>query len=209
MSPVPCANSFRHAIFPNRKGLSEKAFRVEFLGVFHSCSEKKAERKRTLEHKARITRKNSFSSKLHFRMPDFRRGCMDVGSPAEQGMTFTLRNSHNQGPFFYNLVFLTAIAVPGSPYRGQNGKIGKMTFLGSKKCLFWGSPLEPFKWGFWAFHSLPQYQILVKGRELNAPKTPFKWFQGEPPTKAFFLTPKMSFSRFSHFDLCRRTLGSQ
>ena len=29
------------------------------------------------------------------------------------------------------------------------------------------------------------------------------------PQKGIFLTPKMSFSRFSHFDLCRGTLGSQ
>ena len=35
-----------------------------------------------------------------------------------------------------------------------------------------------------------------------------KWFQGEPP-KRHFLAPKMSFSRFSSFDLCRGTLGSQ
>ena len=31
----------------------------------------------------------------------------------------------------------------------------------------------------------------------------------ERPPKRHFLTPKMSFSRFSNFDLCRGTLGSQ
>ena len=29
------------------------------------------------------------------------------------------------------------------------------------------------------------------------------------PQKRHFLTPEMSFSRFSNFDLCRGTLGSQ
>ena len=32
------------------------------------------------------------------------------------------------------------IAIPGSPYRGQNWKIRKMTFLGSKSAFFGGSP---------------------------------------------------------------------
>ena len=40
-----------------------------------------------------------------------------------------------------------SVAIPGSPHRGQNWKIGKMTFLGSKNA-FLGSPLEPFKWAF-------------------------------------------------------------
>ena len=34
------------------------------------------------------------------------------------------------------------------PHRGQNWKIGNMTFLGLKM-PFWGSLLEPFKWHFW------------------------------------------------------------
>ena len=34
----------------------------------------------------------------------------------------------------------TWLAIPGSPYRGQNWKIGKMTFLGSKNA-FLGVPL--------------------------------------------------------------------
>ena len=33
--------------------------------------------------------------------------------------------------------YKTIVAIPGSPYRGQNWKIGKMTFLGSKNA-FWG-----------------------------------------------------------------------
>ena len=95
----------------------------------------------------------------------------------------------------------------GPPTEVKSGKSGKWHFWG-QKMPFGGSPLEPFKWGFGAFNSLPQYQILAKGGNLNAPKTPFKWFQGGPP-KRHFLTPKMSFSRFSTFDLCRGTLGSQ
>ena len=39
-------------------------------------------------------------------------------------------------------------------------------------------------------------------------KVHFKCFQGGPQKK-HFLTPKMSFPRFSNFDLCRGTLGSQ
>ena len=44
---------------------------------------------------------------------------------------FTLQTCH------LNISF-SRIVTPGSPYRGQNWKIRKMTCLGSKKCLFWG-----------------------------------------------------------------------
>ena len=38
---------------------------------------------------------------------------------------------------------------PRVPCRGQNGKIRKITFLGSKSAFFGGSLLEPFKWAVW------------------------------------------------------------
>ena len=50
-------------------------------------------------------------------------------------------------PFTIEYRLEAGVAIPGSPYRGQNWKIGKMRFLGSKM-PFWGSLLEPFKWAF-------------------------------------------------------------
>ena len=52
-------------------------------------------------------------------------------------------------------VGIPGLAIPGSPYRGQNWKLRQMTFLGVKKCLFWGSLLEPFKWVFWGIKFPP------------------------------------------------------
>ena len=50
------------------------------------------------------------------------------------------------------------VAIPGSPYKRQNGKIGEMTFLGSK-LPFWGSVLGPFKWAFWELQFPPLTRI--------------------------------------------------
>ena len=46
-------------------------------------------------------------------------------------------------------------AGPLSPYRGQTWKIGKMTFLGSKNCLFWGCPWNHLNGLFGGFNFLP------------------------------------------------------
>ena len=103
--------------------------------------------------------------------------------------------------------FLLRLRSQGPPTEVKIGKSGKWHFWG-QKMSFWGSPLEPFKWGlFGAFNSsLNSKSLLREG--IKCPKSPFKWFQGGPP-KRHVLTPKMSFSRFSNFDLCRGTLGSQ
>ena len=41
----------------------------------------------------------------------------------------------------HSCILGAGIAIPGSPYRGQNWKIGKMTFVGSKNALL-GVPLK-------------------------------------------------------------------
>ena len=54
-------------------------------------------------------------------------------------------------------------AIPGSPYRCQNWRIRKMTFLGSKNA-FLGVPLGTISMGFLG-HLIPSLNtILVKGR---------------------------------------------
>ena len=53
--------------------------------------------------------------------------------------------------FAYSL--WTNLAIPGSPHRGQNWKIRKMTF-GVKNCLF-GVPLGTIQMGFWGIQFPP------------------------------------------------------
>ena len=103
--------------------------------------------------------------------------------------------------------WITCLVIPGSPYRGQNWRIGKLTFLGSKDAFFGGPPWNHLNWLFGAFYFLPQYKILFQG-EKNAPKAHLNGSKKDLQ-KRNFSTPKLSFSRFSNFDLCRGTLGSQ
>ena len=99
-----------------------------------------------------------------------------------------------------------SLTIPGSPYRGQNWKIWKMKIWGSKNALF-GVPLRTIYMGFLGHLIAPLNMDLVLREAIQCPKSPFKWFQEEP--ERAFLTPKMSFSRFSNFDLCRGNRGSQ
>ena len=49
---------------------------------------------------------------------------------------------------------LSRLAIPGSPYRGQNWKIRKMTFLGSKNAFLGGPSWNHLDGLFGAFNSL-------------------------------------------------------
>ena len=96
---------------------------------------------------------------------------------------------------------------PQGPLQRSKLENRENDIFGVKKCLFGGPPWNHLM-GFLG-HLLPSLgKDLVLREGVECPKSPFKWFQGGPP-KRHFLTPKMSFSRFSNFDLCRGTLGSQ
>ena len=65
----------------------------------------------------------------------------------------------------------TNIAIPGSPYRGQNGKIRKMTFLGSKNA-FLGVALGTISMGFLGYSIPSLNKELVLREGIKCPKKP-------------------------------------
>ena len=78
-----------------------------------------------------------------------RKGGMSAGNPDQRVYVYAVFSS------LILTLYRRRIAIPGSPYRRQNGKIRKMTFFGGSEMPFWGVPLGTISMGYVIFLIFP------------------------------------------------------